>query len=109
MNRFFAILIFSLTVAGSYANHLVNTPAPNADIEIYPSVVSSELNINVDENLANGAVTVSIFNSVGEIVLEETLGLGLNKLDVTKLAKGNYIAVVRANDAYKSKSSFDVV
>lgn len=109
MKRLFAILMFSLTVVGSYANHPFSAPAPDADIEIYPSVVSSELNINVDENLANGTVTVSIFNAVGEIVLEETLGLGLNKLDVTKLSKGNYVAVVRANDTYKSKSSFDVV
>ena len=86
-----------------------NDPVSESGVEIYPNVVNEELNIDVDEQLANGRVTVSVFNSVGEIVLEETLGLGLNKLDVTGLTNGSYVAVVRQNDVYKSKSDFEVI
>jgi hypothetical protein len=52
---------------------------------------------------------VSIFNSLGEIIIEEKLGLGLNKIDTSNLEKGNYVAVVRENDEYKNKSSFEVL
>ena len=109
MKRIFAILIISLSAVSSQANITFNNSNSEVGIEIYPATVSNELNIQVDEKLANGAVTVSVFNSVGEIVLEETLGLGLNKIDVTKLSNGSYVAVVRENDVYKSKSSFEVI
>ncbi len=84
-------------------------PNSNSGIEIYPTVVNNELNIDVDDKLANGKVTVSIFNSIGEIVMEETLGLGLNKLNMEDFAKGDYTAVVRENDVYKSKSNFEII
>ena len=92
-----------------YAKTELRASNSNSGIEIYPTVVNSELNIEIDDKLANGKVTVSIFNSVGEIVMEEILGLGLNKLNVEKFAKGDYTAVVRENDVYKSKSDFEVI
>lgn len=109
MKHLFATLFLSITLTAGFANGLVHAVAYSSDIEIYPSAVSGLLNIDVDENLANGVVTVSIFNSIGEIVLEEVLGLGLNKVDVSSLAKGSYVAVVRENEKYKSKSSFEVI
>ena len=84
-------------------------PNSNSGIEIYPTVVNKELNIEIGDNLANGKVTVSIFNSIGEIVMEETLGLGLNKLNVDLLPNGSYVAVVRQNDVYKSKSNIEII
>ncbi|MFT4594592.1 MAG: hypothetical protein ACI9UR_002404 [Bacteroidia bacterium] len=84
-------------------------PASETGVEIYPTVVSSELNIDVDDKLINGKVTISVFNSFGEIMIEENLGLGLNKLDTSKLDKGSYVAVVRQNGEYKNKQAFEVV
>jgi len=109
MKRIFGILMIILVAVGSQANTLFNDPVSESGIEIYPTTVSNELNIDVDDKLAETTVTVSVFNSVGEIVLQETLGLGLNKVDVSKLPHGNYVAVVRENDEYKSKSNFEVV
>jgi hypothetical protein len=93
----------------AYVKTAMGDPNSSTGIEIYPTVVNNELNIEIDDRLADGKVTVSIFNSVGEIVMEETLDTGLNKLNVAKLAKGNYVAVVRENDVYKSKSNFEVI
>jgi len=109
MKRIFGILIISLVAVSSQANSTVNNSISVAGIEIYPTNDSNELNIEVDKKLANGTVTVSVFNSIGEIVLEETLGFGLNTLDVANLGKGAYVAVVRENGVYKSKSDFEVV
>ena len=109
MTRIFTIFIITLATFSSQANTILNEPTTETGVEIYPALVNSELNIDVDDKLANGAVTVSIFNSLGEIVIEENLGLGLNKIDTSNLDKGNYVAVVRENDKYKSKSSFEVV
>lgn len=109
MTRIFGILIISLIAISSQANTYFNDPKSEVGVEIYPTTVSSELNIHVDDQLAETTVTVSVFNSIGEIVLKETLGLGLNKVDVSTLPRGNYVAVVRENDEYKSKSNFEVI
>jgi len=109
MTRIFAILIITLATFSSQANTGFNDPNSEVGIEFYTSTVSGELNIEVDDKLANQVVTVSVFNSVGEVVLEETLGLGLNKVDTSKLTKGNCVAVVRENGEYKSKSKFEVI
>jgi hypothetical protein len=109
MIRIFAIFIITLATFSSQANTSFNDPTTKTGVEIYPAVVSSELNIDIDDTLANGTVTVSIFNSLGEIVIEENLDLGLNKIDTSNLEKGNYVAVVRENDEYKNKSSFEVI
>jgi hypothetical protein len=109
MIRIFAIFIITLATFSSQANTSFNDPTTETGVEIYPAVVSSELNIDIDDTLANGTVTLSIFNSLGEIIIEEKLGLGLNKIDTSNLEKGNYVAVVRENDEYKNKSSFEVI
>lgn len=83
-------------------------PTIDNGVSIYPSIVTSVLNIEIDEKLAGGSITVSVFNSMGEIVLENVLGLGLNKVDTSTLPDGNYVAVVRQNDVLQSKSAFEV-
>ncbi|MGB0918452.1 MAG: T9SS type A sorting domain-containing protein [Flavobacteriales bacterium] len=105
MRRIFgAIMVLLISTAVS-----ANDPISETGVEIYPTIVNTELNIEIDEQLATGKVTVSVFNSIGEIVLEETLDLGLNKLDTSHLENGAYVAVVRQNFEYKSKQSFEVI
>lgn len=96
-----------------FANSLVSNATsldPDSDkaVIIYPDIQTNMLSIEVDETLTGKSITVSVFNSVGEIVLENTLGLGLNKISVVGFAKGEYVAVVRENGVYTGKSSFEV-
>ena len=92
----------------SVASTVVNDPTSGTKVEIAPKVENNHLSIEVDETLAGARMTVSVFNTMGEIVVEATLGLGLNKIDVQGLNKGDYVAVVRKNGEYTSKSSFIV-
>ncbi len=108
MKRIFGILMISLVAAGSQANTTANDPTSNVGIEIAPAVENNFLKIDVDEELSGASVTVSVFSSIGEIVLETSLGLGLNQIDVQNLKEGEYVAVVRENGEYTSKQSFVV-
>jgi|GEM_PF-2255785 len=92
----------------AYANVSFNDPAVDAGINIYPSVTTDNLFIEVSDKFVGDKVTVSVFNGVGEIVAETVLGLGLNRIEVAQLPKGTYVAVVRENDVYASKSNFEV-
>jgi hypothetical protein len=107
MKRFFGILMIGLVAVGSQANP-INDPTNEARVEISTAVENNRLDILVDDQLAGTKVTVSVFSSMGEIVLESTLGLGLNKLDVEQLEQGKYTAVVRENGEYASKQTFVV-
>jgi hypothetical protein len=117
--RIFAVIVMSVFAFSNEAQSAMtqtlgaartyNTD-PNTDngVNIYPLVVTSVLNIEIDDRLAGGSITVSVFNSMGEIVLENVLGLGLNKIDASVLPKGNYVAVIRQNDTFQTKSNFEV-
>lgn len=107
MKRVFGILMISLVAVGSQANPNTD-PGSNAGIEIAQKIENNHLDIEVDDALAGAKVTVSVFNSTGEIVLETSLNLGLNKVDVQELKQGDYVAVVRENGEYTSKQSFKV-
>lgn len=108
MKRVFGILMIMIVAAGSQANSRSNDPTSEAGIEIAPTVKNNYLDIDVDDKLAGTTVSVSVFSSVGDIVLEMNLGLGLNKISVQDLPKGDYVAVVRENGEYSSKQSFVV-
>lgn len=102
MRRIFGLL---LMLAISFTS-TANDPTNDKSVEITPNPQTLVLTIEVNEELTGTAVTVSVFNSVGEIVLETALGLGENRLDLTNLKDGEYVAVVRENGVYSSKSSF---
>ena len=108
MKRVFGVLMISIMSVTVQAKTFSNDPTSEPKVEIAPKVENNFLSIEVDEELVGTKMTVSVFNSMGEIVLESTLGLGLNKVDVQTLQKGEYVAVVRKNDQYESKSSFVV-
>lgn len=108
MKRIFGIAMISLVSLGTYASNTSNDPTSGAGIEIATAVENNFLSIEVDEELSGAKVTVSVFNSFGEIVLENTLGLGLNKINVQVLKKGEYVAVVREDGEYARKQSFVV-
>lgn len=108
MKRVFGILMISLVALGSQAKNKVNDPTSKASVVIATDVENNYLNIEVEDELTGAKITVSVFSSMGEIVLETTLGPGLNKVNVQDLKKGEYTAVVRKNGEYTSKRSFVV-
>lgn len=108
MKYLLSLFLLSALSLGGKANTSDNDPTSENKVEISPRVENNYLSIDVDDELSGASVTVSVFNSIGEIVLETTLGLGVNKIDVQGLPNGDYVAVVRENGDYASKSSFVV-
>lgn len=104
------LIILSVTFSALSAHSMEATFDPNSDksVVIYPEIQTNMLSIEVDEALSGSSITVSIFSGLGEVVLETELGLGLNKINVADLKQGEYVAVVRENGVYTSKSSFEV-
>jgi hypothetical protein len=78
-------------------------PFASKGFKIYPNIISSEANINLDsEKKQQGILIISDFS--GRIVKQQSLSLqeGNNTLQLNnmdKLASGNYIAVIRTADA----------
>lgn len=107
MKNIICFLMLSLIAIENRAN-TTNDPTSEAGIEIASAIENNYLSIDVANELAGSVMTVSVFNSLGEVVLETTLGLGMNKINVQDLEKGEYVAVVRENGEYTSKQSFVV-
>ena len=118
MKRLLGTLIISLIVVGSqaqteYSDYLAyeNDTETNLKLSVKTNInntlVDDILEIDIAETFS-GRITVSIFNSIGEIVIEQMLRNGTNKVDVNTLLTGEYIAVVREDDIYKQKVSFEV-
>ena len=108
MKYIFGILMVFLLSIENQAKSIHNDPTGNAGIEIAPNVENNYLAIEVEQELSETVVTVSVFSSLGEIVLETVLRSGLNKINVQNLKAGEYVAVVRENGEYTSKRSFTV-
>lgn len=108
MKRIFGLLLLTIFAFENHANTIPSGNGSGPSVEIAPAVKNNYLDIEVDEELAGASFTVSVFSNLGEIVYEGQLGLGLNKIDVTKLAAGEYTAVVRKNGEYTSKQTFVV-
>lgn len=108
MKNFCGIVLLMLISVGNQTVVFATGPDSEPKVEIARAVENNYLSIEVDEQLAGKQVTVSVFSSLGEIVLEETLGLGLNKINVQGLKQGEYMVVVRENGEYASKQAFVV-
>jgi len=88
-------------------NSAPDHPVTEVGINIYPTIVEDILHIDIsDEHV--GRITVSIFNSVGRIVIGQLLRKGSNEVDANSLAEGEYVAVVRVGGVYRSKLRFEV-
>lgn len=108
MKRIFGILLLTLFGLNSYAIKTVSGLNSGPSVEIASAVENNYLNIEVDDEFSGASFTVSVFSSLGKIVSESQLGLGLNKIDVSNLDEGEYIAVVRKNGEYTNKRKFYV-
>lgn len=107
MRRIFGVIMMMTVAFGSIT--AANTADPNSENGIQISPVDGEnLTIEISDKLLSDEVTVSIFSSIGKVVIQETLETGLNKLSIAELPEGEYTAVVRQNDEFKSKETFEV-
>lgn len=107
MKQSLSILLIALLAFMCKAENS-NDPTTETGIEIAPAVENNHLDIEIDDAATGASFTVSVFSSLGEIVYEGQLGLGLNKIDVTGFIKGAYTAVVRKDGEYTSKQTFTV-
>ncbi|MBN2663882.1 MAG: T9SS type A sorting domain-containing protein [Bacteroidales bacterium] len=72
--------------------HFVNILENDANINIYPIPANNVLNIDLSETPNN--TSVSIFNSVGQVVLVKQLTSTNNQIDISKLASGTYFVEI---------------
>jgi hypothetical protein len=63
----------------------------NSDVSLYPNPSSNTLYANCKNNNS----TILIFDAAGKLCLTQKLSNGINQLDITSLAKGNYITTIK--------------
>lgn len=107
MRRIFGVLMLLAVTFGTIAATSSVDPNSENGIQISP-VIGDNLTIEISDQLVTDEVTVSVFSSIGKVVIQETLETGLNKLSIAELPEGEYTAVVRQNDEFKSKETFEV-
>ena len=75
-----------------------NTNVKNATITISPTISSSNVAINLDDELANRTWTMSVFNQQGNTILsEQKVDQGELILNINPYANGSYYVRLRSN------------
>jgi len=77
-------------------------------ISISANKTPEELTIEITPDVS-GKVTLAVFSQKGEIVIERELSQGANRISVNRLPAGSYTAVVRENDVFREKQTFEVM
>lgn len=106
--RFFAVDFWNEELGIAVGGHgkiarfseVVNgvTTVENAPIEVYPNPVRELLQIQMPENWRADVQTISLFNSVGQEILQERRIDNLTEINTQKLAKGVYWLHIQLND-----------
>lgn len=78
------------------------TDNSNHNFNIYPNPANSLINFYSEQFAAN--TTLSIYNSVGELLIITSIQNQLTQIDISKLSDGAYFMVVRNNSAIDYKS-----
>lgn len=81
----------------------VNEPIPGNRLQLFPNPATNQVEVRVDGQLIGDAALV-VYNTAGQIVLEERYNTANRKvLDVALLPKGYYVVEVRSEDQKFSK------
>lgn len=98
MNVPYELLVFPIlgTVASSGG---LNQVRADKDISIYPNPARDEINIISSFKINN----IVVYNTLGQKVIEETINGNTTQLDVSKFAKGNYIAKIYTDNGVATK------
>lgn len=90
----------------SYPITIENTTQINsiveAEIKVYPNPAKDFITVEIIENDSHFS-KLEIYNSVGQCVLIESVNEKLNKIDISKLARGNY--VIRLSNGNKTSTT----
>lgn len=101
------LLLFSVSIAQISFSAFAHDGADPVQISISAKDSAEELFIDVASEV-EGSMTLSIFSENGEIVINESLLAGSNRVKVRHLRPGQYVAVVRHNDEFRKKQAFKV-
>lgn len=97
----------SRTITGSVATCASRGDGNNAQLLIngkwrtYPNPAHSVINIQVDLLIGNGTIVIS--DIYGRQVMQQVLSMGLNIIDVNRLAKGTYVMSIMTENQRKSE------
>ncbi|MFA6705850.1 MAG: T9SS type A sorting domain-containing protein [Bacteroidales bacterium] len=94
----YELLVFPIlgTVASSGG---LNQVRVDKDISIYPNPARDEINIVSSFKMNN----IIVYNTLGQKVIEEIINGNTTQLDVSKFAKGNYIAKIYTDNGVATK------
>jgi len=101
------LVLFSISIAQFSLAANSHDAADPVKISISAKDSAEELLIDVAAEV-EGSMTLSIFSESGEIVINERLLSGNNRVKVRHLRPGQYVAVVRQNDEFRKKQEFKV-
>ncbi|MCF8256845.1 MAG: hypothetical protein K9J06_04800 [Flavobacteriales bacterium] len=101
------LVLFSISVAYTSSASGVFDGADPVNISIMAKDSGEEILVDVAAEV-EGSVTLSIFSETGEIVINEHLNAGGNRIKLRHLRPGQYVAVVRQNDEFRQKQTFKV-
>lgn len=104
MNIFFSLTLFLTLCTPDVCFASIGSEG----ISISSKNSSEELTIEVTPDVT-GTVTLAVFSQNGEIVIERELAQGANRISVNRLPSGSYTAVVRENDVFREKQTFEVI
>ncbi|MBC7883834.1 MAG: T9SS type A sorting domain-containing protein [Saprospiraceae bacterium] len=83
---------------------LINKSESNASFVIHPNPTGSELNVLVKENYSNENKTMEWFNPKGQLIKTIILDQNVShRIDVTDLAAGPYILMMKSNQNVEVK------
>lgn len=106
MNTILSALLSVFLFNGTSATVMHDGSDP-VQITISAKDSGEEILVNVSTD-TDGKVTLSVFSENGEIVVDEQLTPGGNRIKVRHLRPGQYVAVVRHNDEFRQKQEFKV-
>lgn len=75
-----------------------STKIKTRDLQVYPNPVTDVLTVNCPEYEG----IIKIFNLAGQVVLQQKLNSGLNRIPSKRLSKGTYLATIKTQNQYQS-------
>lgn len=67
-------------------------------ISIYPNPANDHVNVEISSNLVSNHTTVEITDALGKLVMQETLGTEVTRINISKLEDGVYFFKVSTNN-----------
>jgi len=76
----------------------INASSDNVELTIYPNPFSSSLNINLNVSSLTGDAHLSIYNAIGELIMNTPITKELNSIETGNLPSGIYFYRLLSDD-----------